>query len=300
MYIDTVGYENCEWQAAPDDPCCTIPVCFNQSTVAGVSRPPLDIHAATTPLTDSVSQPPIEAVEAFCLSASNDVYSVGQSWNEGTACRPKSCRCLLRPNGTTVSECVGGCAAIPDAALRPTIVCPKPQLVTPEDACLCPYVVCSHRHNKIFPFPQLPGLASHAANPAPGAHNWTSRSDTVSRGDASRASDKSLQPATASSDNASSRFIPPHQPQPQPQPLPHPPSTYHPLRSDELRPFYIALAIMALFATTTSIAFFALLCILLRSKSSAKMPISRSLSDQAYDNPTYNACDSARAARIMA
>lgn len=68
----------------------------------------------------------------------------------------------------------------------------------------------------------------------------------------------------------------------------------HSLKSDELRPYYIALTIMALFAAVTSIAFLSLLCVILRSKSSAKAPITRSLSDQAYDNPTYKACDNER------
>lgn len=69
---------------------------------------------------------------------------------------------------------------------------------------------------------------------------------------------------------------------------------HHSLKSDELRPYYIALTIMALFAAVTSIAFLSLLCVILRSKSSAKAPITRSLSDQAYDNPTYKACDNDR------
>lgn len=69
---------------------------------------------------------------------------------------------------------------------------------------------------------------------------------------------------------------------------------HHSLKSDELRPYYIALTIMALFAAVTSIAFLSLLCVILRSKSSAKAPITRSLSDQAYDNPTYKACDNER------
>lgn len=69
---------------------------------------------------------------------------------------------------------------------------------------------------------------------------------------------------------------------------------HHSLKSDELRPYYIALTIMALFAAVTSIAFLSLLCVILRSKTSAKAPITRSLSDQAYDNPTYKACDNDR------
>jgi len=64
------------------------------------------------------------------------------------------------------------------------------------------------------------------------------------------------------------------------------------LRTEELRPYYIALTIMALFAAVTSIAFLSLLCIILRSKSS-KAPITRNPStDEAYDNPTYKSCES--------
>ena len=156
VYIDTIGYENCEWQAAPDDPCCTIPVCSNQTTTAS----PASEHKVLPAVHDSIPQPTIESVEPFCVSSSNDVYTVGQSWSEGTSCLPKSCECLLHPNGSTVTECKGGCATIPDTAFRPTIECPKPELITPEDACLCPYVVCNHPRNTIIPPPRLPN-ASH-------------------------------------------------------------------------------------------------------------------------------------------
>jgi hypothetical protein len=67
----------------------------------------------------------------------------------------------------------------------------------------------------------------------------------------------------------------------------------HSLKAEELKPYYFALAIMGLFAAVTSIAFLSLLCIILRSKSSANALITRTPgSDQAYDNPSYKTCDS--------
>lgn len=76
-------------------------------------------------------------------------------------------------------------------------------------------------------------------------------------------------------------------------------NTSHSVKSDELKPYYLALTIVALFAALTSIAFLSLLCIMLRSKSSAKAPITRgspspigsATCDQAYDNPSYKSCE---------
>lgn len=63
--------------------------------------------------------------------------------------------------------------------------------------------------------------------------------------------------------------------------------------SEDIKPYYIALTIVALFATVTGVGFVTLLCVLLRNKSSAKAPITRAPSESAYDNPTYKVIISA-------
>ena len=351
------------------------------------------------------------------------------------------------PNGSTVTKCKGGCAAIPDTAFSPTIECPKLELIIPEDACICPYVVCIHPRNAIIPPPRLPnafpnfGLHQrppltpiggaehpHSSSPRPAAshpalvssdpkgcpfrgktipfghevydgcravchcgpdgemncglidcpHHFGSQvsecpeweidpefelappnccpkmkckpsgscmfaglpvenfkavpSDMLPCGTKcvclngnitceSRCSALSDIPPvslpcpdhmkfkghakgetcclqwmcrdeentlTGNYSNNLSKLSP-ESSSPSSSSSPH-----HSLKSDELRPYYIALTIMALFAAVTSIAFLSLLCVILRSKSSAKAPITRSLSDQAFDNPTYKACDCER------
>lgn len=37
---------------------------------------------------------------------------------------------------------------IPPNAMHPTPDCPFPQLIKPEDECLCPYVVCNNNLNR--------------------------------------------------------------------------------------------------------------------------------------------------------
>lgn len=158
VYNDTKGYEDCEWQEAADDPCCTIPLCPNRTSIhASPAVAPIDVASRSQVAAhDTIPQPTIDPVEPFCVTGTNEVYTVGHSWTEGTACQPKSCTCLLHANGSTVKECRGGCAAIPDDAFRPTIECPKPELITPDDSCLCPHVVCNYPRNSIIPTPLLP------------------------------------------------------------------------------------------------------------------------------------------------
>lgn len=131
IYIDTVGYENCEWGPAPEDPCCTVPLCDKEN------KKPLP-H-------DSNSEP-------FCMSEGGKVFAVGQSWESGTNCMKKFCQCAILPNGTTTVRCRGGCAPLPANAMQPTPECPDPRLITPDHECLCPYVVCNNNLNrKRFP-----------------------------------------------------------------------------------------------------------------------------------------------------
>lgn len=141
VFIDTVGYENCDWQPAPDDPCCTIPVCDNKASNEG---DPGRVHFP--PMKPSVDID-MEAEDAFCI-VDNQAYSVGQSWGDGNGCLKRTCTCIQLNNGTTSADCKGGCAMIPQTALKPSVECPKPELVTPDDPCLCPYVVCSHKINR--------------------------------------------------------------------------------------------------------------------------------------------------------
>jgi hypothetical protein len=54
-----------------------------------------------------------------------------------------------------------------------------------------------------------------------------------------------------------------------------------------VRPYYIALLIVAIFAILTGIGFIAVLCVLMKIKTSAKASITRAPSETAYDNPTY-------------
>ena len=199
VYIDTIGYENCDWQPAPEDSCCTIPVCPSSSPPPPVSTTTSRVNktVVSTPAPspsshqeDKVKSTPFLGMpsvshdtddhpshdvgegsleEAFCVSPStSNVYSVEQSWKEGLPCLGKTCKCLLLPNKTTVIECEGGCGDIPSSALKASHDCPRPHLVQPQDPCLCPYVICNQSQNSInFP-PRLPNTpTSTSSTPAP-------------------------------------------------------------------------------------------------------------------------------------
>lgn len=146
VYIDTVGYENCIWIPAPNDPCCTIPVCDrNQTIKIGV----IDNDASKT-MTSTTALPKIAVVSSpeqpFCTNG-EELFALGQSWQDSSSCNKKSCACLIHANGTTFIQCTGGCPEVPDAALKPSMECPLPSLVTPDDRCLCPYVICHKERN---------------------------------------------------------------------------------------------------------------------------------------------------------
>ena len=128
VYIDTVGYENCDWVPAPEDPCCTVPDCDKENKKK-------ESH-------DGEAEP-------FCIGEDNKVYNVGITWEYGT-CLKRVCKCLLMSNGSTTVECEGGCAPLPSNAQNATPECPSPQLITPKDPCLCPYVVCHNNINRKF------------------------------------------------------------------------------------------------------------------------------------------------------
>lgn len=86
-----------------------------------------------------------DEIPLFCIShATGQAYPLGHTWLEGSSCIKKTCKCLQhKSNGSTIVECSGGCASIPTSALLGTPDCPAPQLITPNDACLCPYVICA-------------------------------------------------------------------------------------------------------------------------------------------------------------
>ncbi|RWS31371.1 epidermal cell surface receptor-like protein [Leptotrombidium deliense] len=136
VYIDTVGYENCDWRPAPDDSCCTVPICDKQ-----------------VPKMPKIPEPDSSQV---CVGKDEVIHTLDDSWEEGDGCLKRRCKCVLLSNSTVAEECSGGCASIPPSALKPTLECHKPELVVPEDSCLCPYVVCNHSVNRNLP-PQLPG-----------------------------------------------------------------------------------------------------------------------------------------------
>ncbi|KAI1288397.1 putative epidermal cell surface receptor [Halotydeus destructor] len=177
VYIDTIGYERCEWQSSPLDSCCTIPVCPGDDanlrrngsddghaahgTAGGRAGGKVDDESGHHHLDvngdgenkDGHHKSPSSAnghvnddKEAFCI-ANGQVFAVNQTWRQGEGCARKECTCLyIRANGSTIVDCKGTCATIPASALEPTIECPKPELVTPDDACICPYVVCNPVH----------------------------------------------------------------------------------------------------------------------------------------------------------
>lgn len=141
------------------DPCCTIPVCdspahsSSEPAKSNNDRPdnPIErVHFPTKPSSrpgSSSSAVLDPASEPFCI-ANGQLFAVGHAWQEGSGCLRRSCECVQLNNGSTAADCKGGCAPIPPTALVPTLECPKPQMVTPEDACLCPYVVCNHNRSR--------------------------------------------------------------------------------------------------------------------------------------------------------
>ena len=250
----------------PQDPClCPYVVCNNVFDIR--SLPP---HLPNTPLFASSSQPIFKAGIVPTMSAPP----------------PQTDRKEFRERPILIHVPIPteeGCGEIPSSALRPSPDCPHPQLVQPQDPQLCPYVICNNSRNPIIPPPRLPN-SSGMSTTTPST-TTTSTSTTASPSSTST-SPASIIPSTVTSvhsrvTNKTNR-----------NDEVNPPS--YSLKAEELKPYYIALTIMAFFTAVTSIAFLSLLCIMLRSKSSAKAPItpSPSLTDQAYDNPSYKSCES--------
>uniref|UniRef100_T1J5W1 Epidermal cell surface receptor n=1 Tax=Strigamia maritima TaxID=126957 RepID=T1J5W1_STRMM len=80
--------------------------------------------------------------EKECQTAEGPPRVVGEQWEESPGCRSRRCICVLLSNGSTNVECTGGCSPI-EKYLKPTSGCPLPVLVTPNDTCFCPYVMCN-------------------------------------------------------------------------------------------------------------------------------------------------------------
>lgn len=143
VYIDTIGYEGCEWAPSPDDSCCSIPICKNKS----VNENEKAIILKEIPVTEAIKPDLIEpTTQPFCEGKDKKLHFIGDAWEESgrNGCLKQTCRCVQLANKTTIKRCHGGCPPIPPNALKPTKECLRPHMITPEDECLCPYVICDH------------------------------------------------------------------------------------------------------------------------------------------------------------
>ncbi|KAG8179882.1 hypothetical protein JTE90_017414 [Oedothorax gibbosus] len=130
VWVDAVGLEGCEWRPAPDDPCCTVPVC-----------PP---HHAPNLLpfpTGGV----MGGNGARCEGEGGASYRAGDIWESGDGCRTTICRC-----GAQGVQCTSECPPAPPR-------CPGPLLTTPD--CPCPVCPAAEHH----PPPMPPTTASPRA-----------------------------------------------------------------------------------------------------------------------------------------
>ena len=158
VYVDTIGYDDCLWKPAPDDPCCTVPVCERNHTLPSSTStttqmtPMSTVATQSSPMTSmTTAQSSPLPLRQFCVLG-EEVFAIGRTWQDFSECIKKSCTCLLLPNGTTAIQCMSGCPEIPPSALKPSIECSKPSLITPNNPCLCPYVVCHKSKNRKFEF----------------------------------------------------------------------------------------------------------------------------------------------------
>lgn len=117
-YVDLIGYENCQWEPSSEDPCCTVPLCQNQTSTLQ------------------------------CSSSDGRQFNLGDTWSVGSGCLQKTCHCVVEGNGTAHVKCKGGCPIIPQEVIEPNAVCPSPKVIQPKDVCVCPYVVCDNNINR--------------------------------------------------------------------------------------------------------------------------------------------------------
>ncbi|CAG2101736.1 unnamed protein product [Medioppia subpectinata] len=71
-------------------------------------------------------------------------YKLGEQWDEKGQGVKRRCQCSIN-NGLPNVQChPGGCPQITDRFLQPTLDCPNPTVVIPDDPLvLCPYVICN-------------------------------------------------------------------------------------------------------------------------------------------------------------
>ncbi len=71
-------------------------------------------------------------------------YKLGEQWDDKGVAFKRRCQCKLT-NGVPHAQChPGGCPPITDRFLQPTIDCPNPSIIMPDDpVVLCPYVICN-------------------------------------------------------------------------------------------------------------------------------------------------------------
>ncbi|XP_077521428.1 uncharacterized protein LOC144132706 isoform X3 [Amblyomma americanum] len=153
VYVDTVGYEDCQWAPAPDDACCMIPYCDG--------KPP-------TP------RKPSDPQNDVCLDEAGKPHRLGDEWETGQGCLRRVCTCALLANGSALAECVGGCPPLSVTVQSADKDCPQPVVVTPDDPCLCPYVMCNGPRGASVPAPP-PSTAVSAAQPGPAMCKYNGR-----------------------------------------------------------------------------------------------------------------------------
>ncbi|XP_070385853.1 putative epidermal cell surface receptor isoform X2 [Dermacentor albipictus] len=153
VYVDTVGYEDCQWAPAPDDACCMIPYCDG--------KPP-------------VPRKPNDPQQDVCLDESGKPHRLGDEWETGQGCLRRVCTCVLLANGSALAECVGGCPPLSVTVRSADKDCPQPVVVTPDDPCLCPYVMCNGPRGASVPAPP-PNTAVAAPQPGPAMCKYNGR-----------------------------------------------------------------------------------------------------------------------------
>lgn len=122
-YKDLIGYEHCRWEQSTEDPCCSEPVCDEDS------------HQSSKQ----------------CVTEDRKVYQIGDTWLLGNGCHKKKCECHLnREHNIAEIQCHGGCPVIPEAILKPNSDCASPRLIKPQDPCMCSYVVCNDNINRKY------------------------------------------------------------------------------------------------------------------------------------------------------
>ncbi|XP_054711339.1 uncharacterized protein LOC129220928 [Uloborus diversus] len=138
IYIDSIGYEGCDWIPSQEDPCCTIPMCNRRKI----------------PLLPDERTHVLGNTDNLCVIDSNEAYRVGDIWESGDGCKMKICRCTLLTNGSTSIQCQSDCPPLPPNAHIPTSRCPHPVLIKPDGPCDCPYVSCTEAPRRIVQPPR--------------------------------------------------------------------------------------------------------------------------------------------------